>query len=200
MRYVDSDRGKGKPFDSHAYADRPAEEFLHPCFKPPPIVPDGSVNTDLDTPFPYDLPQSPTLREQLYFHYLCFRELFQAFASADLTVKPAKCFLLRQQVQYVGHVSAGGKRFPNPDKTKALREWETTHITTAKALKGFLGLANWYSMYRRNYAQHAAPLMEALKGKYMYEDVEAPGETTDPGGIPKKKRKRVKLTPKTGSH
>ena len=51
-------------------------------------------------------------------------------------------------------------------------------------------------MYIRNYAQHAAPLMEALKGKYMYEDVEAPGETTDPGGIPKKKRKRVKLTPK----
>ena len=51
-------------------------------------------------------------------------------------------------------------------------------------------------MYIRNYAQHAAPLMEVLKGKYMYEDVEAPGETTDPGGIPKKKRKRVKLTPK----
>ena len=51
-------------------------------------------------------------------------------------------------------------------------------------------------MYIRNYAQYAAPLMEALKGKYMYEDVEVPGETTDPGGIPKKKRKRVKLTPK----
>ena len=40
-------------------------------------------------------------------------------------------------------------------------------------------------MYIRNYAQHAAPLMEALKGKYMYEDVEVPGETTDPAGIPK---------------
>ena len=99
-------------------------------------------------------------------------------------------------MQYVGHVLAGGKCFPNPDKTKALREWETTHITTAKALKGFLGLANWYSMYIRNYAQHGAPLMEALTGKYMYEDVEAPGKTTDPGEIPNKKRKRVKLTPK----
>ena len=51
-------------------------------------------------------------------------------------------------------------------------------------------------MYIRNYAQHAAPLMEALKGKYMSEDVEAPAETTDPGEIPQKKRKRVKLTPK----
>ena len=30
----------------------------------------------------------------------------------------------------------------------------------------------------------------------MYEDVDVPGETTDPGGIPKKKCKLVKLTPK----
>ena len=92
VRYVDSDRGKGNVFDCHAYADRPADEFLHRCFEPPPILPDGSVNTDLDTPFSYDLPQSPTLREQLYFHYLCLRKVLHAFASADLTFKAAKCF------------------------------------------------------------------------------------------------------------
>ena len=51
VRFVDSDRGKGKRFDSHAYADRPTEEFLHPCFWTPPDLPDGSVNTNLDTPF-----------------------------------------------------------------------------------------------------------------------------------------------------
>ena len=51
-------------------------------------------------------------------------------------------------------------------------------------------------MYIRNYAQHSAPLMEALKGKYINEDVEVPGETTDPGGVPKKKCKRVQLAPK----
>ena len=196
VRYVDSDRFKGKRFDSPAYADRPVEEFLHPCFKPPPVLPDGSVNTFFDTPLPYGLPQSPTVREQIYLHYLCLRALFHAFGSADLTVKPARCFLLRQQVQCVGHVLAGGKPLLDPDKTKALREWQTTHITTAKALKSFLALANWYSMYIGNYAQHAEPLMEALKGKYMYEHVEVPGQTTDPGGLPKKSRKRVKLTPK----
>ena len=71
VRYLISDRSKGKLFDSQAYADRPAEEFLHPCFKHPPILPDGSGNTDLDTPFSYGFPQTPTLREQLYVHYLC---------------------------------------------------------------------------------------------------------------------------------
>ena len=122
VRYVDSDGGKGRRFDSLACADRPSEEFLHPCFKPLPILADGSVNSNLDTPFSYDFPRSPTFREQLYFHHLCLGELFHAFTSADGTVKPAKCFLLCQQVQYVGHVSAGVKRFPDPDKTRALQE------------------------------------------------------------------------------
>ena len=39
-------------------------------------------------------------------------------------------------------------------------------IKTPKQMKGFLGLANWYIIYTKNFAQHAAPLMESLKGKY----------------------------------
>ena len=33
-------------------------------------------------------------------------------------------------------------------------------------MKGFLGLANWYAIHIKHFAQHAAPLMESLKGKY----------------------------------
>ena len=166
--YAPSDHGPGKLFDSHAYADKPADTFLNPCFSPPPILPDGTANSDMVTPFSYIIPSHPSSQDKLYYHYLCMRELFHAFASADLTVKPEKCFLLRRQVQYVGHVLCNGKRFPNPSKTQALRDWEIKHITNAKALKGFLGLANWYSMYIRNYAKYAAPLMEALKGMYQF--------------------------------
>ena len=68
-------------------------------------------------------------------------------------------------------------------------------ITTTKALKGLLGLANWCSMYVTNYAQHAASLMEFLKGKYLYEEREA-GPDVDGNGLPIKARKRVRLTPK----
>ena len=69
-----------------------------------------------------------------------------ALASADLTVKPEKCTLLMRQVQYVGHVLREGQCFPSPAKTEALRLWDKNTIKTAKALKGFLGLTNWYSM------------------------------------------------------
>ena len=193
--YAPSDHGPGKLFDSHAYADKPADTFLNPCFSPPPILPDGTANSDMVTPFSYIIPSHPSSQDKLYYHYLCMRELFRAFASADLTVKPEKCFLLRRQVQYVGHVLCNGKRFPNPSKTQALRDTEIKHITNAKALKGFLGLANWYSMYIRNYAKYAAPLMEALKGMYQFEDVQG-GPAVDGNGLPCKARKRVKLTAK----
>ena len=69
-----------------------------------------------------------------------------ALALADLTVKPEKCTLLMHQVQYVGHVLREGQRFPSPAKPEALKVWDKNIIKTAKALKGFLGLANWYSM------------------------------------------------------
>ena len=59
-----------------------------------------------------------------------------------------------------------------------------------------MALAHWYSMYMRNYPWYAVPLIEAFQGGYIYEDVEVPAETTDPGGIPKKQPKHVKLTPK----
>ena len=105
-----------------------------------------------------------------------------ALASADLTVKPEKCTLLMRQVQYVGHVLCEGQRFPSPAKTEALRLWDKNTIKTAKALKGFLGLADWYSIYIENSAKYAAPLMDALKGKYLYE--ENGSTNSDGSGLP----------------
>ena len=61
-------------------------------------------------------------------------------------------------------------------------------------MKGFLGLVGWYQVYIDKFAQKAAPLMNALKGKYQYEprDPNAPQTST---GVPQK-RKKIKLTPK----
>ena len=50
-------------------------------------------------------------------------------------------------VKYVGHIPRNGKRFPDPSKTQAIAEWKWPDITSPKAVKGFLGLANWYSIY-----------------------------------------------------
>ena len=70
-------------------------------------------------------------------------------------------------------------------------------ITNPKQLKGFLGLANWYALYIPKFAQHAAPLNEALRGKYQFEAAAvSPNGRLNPDGTPLKKRKRVKLSAK----
>ena len=131
-------------------------------------------------------------QEYLQDHYAALHHLFTNLAKAKLYVKPEKCHLFQLQVQYCGHILREGRGCPSPAKTEAIRNWDHNTIKTPKALKGFLGLANWYSIYIPKYVTHAAPLMDALKGKYLYEQQTGPSITKD--GMPAKKRKRVKLS------
>ena len=78
---------------------------------------------------------------QAHAEKLC--ALFDALAEPQLTVKPEKCHLFKKRVQYVGHILQSGQRFPSPAKTEAVRQWQHDTITTAKQLKGFLGLVGW---------------------------------------------------------
>ena len=139
--------------------------------------------------------EDPVIRgEYIKQHYQDLAALFQALEEAKLTVKPSKCDLFKRVVQYVGHVLKGGKLYPSRSKTEALDKWDHTTINTAEKLKGFLGLVGWYQIYIPDFAKHAAPLMEALKGKYQYEapDPNAPKNNVNLHA----KCKRVKLTPK----
>ena len=56
--------------------------------------------------------------------------------------------------------------YPNLQKTAALASWKVDDIKTWNALKGFWRLANVYSIYIKDYATHAAPVMDALKTNY----------------------------------
>ena len=165
--------GKGEMEDSFAYQDSSGS---------------GRVTT---------LPLEPAARKAcLDHHFEVVWQCFEAFERAGLTVKPSKCHMFMQQVRYVGHVLCGGQRFPDPSKTEAIAKWRAEDIKTPKALKGFLGILNWYSIYIKNFAKYAAPLMDSLKGKYQYEppDPQTKGQL-DGNGKPIKKKK-IRLSPK----
>ena len=53
----------------------------------------------------------------------------------------------------------------NPEKTKAIREWEAPK--TKKGVRAFLGFANYYRAFIDKFATTAAPLT-ALTGKYPF--------------------------------
>ena len=63
--------------------------------------------------------------------------------------------------------------------TEAVGKWDHKTITTAKQLKGFLGLVGWYQVYIPRFAELATPLMEALKGTYQYAPPDPTDEKTD---------------------
>ena len=111
-----------------------------------------------------------------------------------MTVKPSKVHLFKRVVQYVGHILKDGCRFPSPTTISSIKEWKWESIVTAKQMKGFLGLMGWYQVHIKGFAELAAPLMNALKGKYQYEPKD-PNQPKTATGVPKK-RKMINLTPK----
>ena len=76
-----------------------------------------------------------------------------------VNIKKPQIFM--RSVQFCGHVLVEGKRFPAPDKLKAIKDWELPKTVTA--LRGFLGLANYYSSYVPHFAEYAAPLTSMLQ-------------------------------------
>ena len=68
-----------------------------------------------------------------------------------------------ERIKYCGHVLHGGMHRPAPSKVDAVRNWPKPK--TPKQMKGFLGVANWYSIYIRKFSNLAAPLMTSLQGK-----------------------------------
>ena len=101
-------------------------------------------------------------------HYHQVRALLLALAECHLQVKPEKCHMFMGRVKYCGHILEGGMRKPAPSKVAAIKERSEAMISTPKQMKGFLGVCNWYSIYIKNHAALAAPLMDSLHGKYSH--------------------------------
>ncbi|KAL0177020.1 hypothetical protein M9458_025914, partial [Cirrhinus mrigala] len=73
-----------------------------------------------------------------------------------LFVKAEKCVFHAQSVSFLGYiVSSEGIRM-DPDKVKAVVDWPTPD--SRKALQRFLGFANFYRRFIRNFSQLAASL------------------------------------------
>lgn len=88
-------------------------------------------------------------------------EVFTRLRAYGLKLKPAKCHLLEDEVQYLGHrVSATGVSI-DPSKISIVQEWPD--LGTVKDVRAFLGLQASFDDLA-GYTMIVAPLFRYLRG------------------------------------
>ena len=89
------------------------------------------------------------------------RMVFQELREANLKLKPSKCFLMREEVDYLGHRVTGHGVYPGASKVEAVRHWPAP--ATVDEVRSFLGLTGYYRKFVKDYAEKAVPLTMLLK-------------------------------------
>ena len=88
--------------------------------------------------------------------HLCnLASVFERLRQAGLKLKLSKCKLCRKNVTFLGHVVSEGVA-ADPSKTAVVASWPTPR--SKREIQQFLGLANYYRKFVKNFAAIAKPL------------------------------------------
>ncbi|GBG72367.1 hypothetical protein CBR_g11945 [Chara braunii] len=106
---------------------------------------------------------SKTLQE----HQGRLRQVLEKLREANFKINPKKCEWARTQVLYLGHVLDEDGIKPKDSKMAAIRDWPTPRALTE--LRSFLGLANYYRKFLRNFSTIAAPVRRLIKKEAIWQ-------------------------------
>ncbi|GBG85810.1 hypothetical protein CBR_g40620 [Chara braunii] len=105
---------------------------------------------------------SRTLEE----HQGHLRQVLEKLREANFKINAKKCEWAKTQVLYLGHVLDGDGIKPEDNKIAAIRDWLTPRTLTE--LRSFLGVANYYRKFVRNFSTIAAPLRRLLRKETIW--------------------------------
>ena len=89
-------------------------------------------------------------------HLHNLQQVLDRLRQAGLKLHPRKCHFLQHEVTFLGHVVSQKGVSPDPNKTSKVAQWPTPK--SAKEVQQFLGLANYYRKFIKNFAGMARPL------------------------------------------
>lgn len=89
-------------------------------------------------------------------HIQHVRLVLQRLLENRLYIKAEKCEFHTSSISFLGHIIKSGQVAADPQKIKAVVDWPIP--TSVKQLQRFLGFANFYRKFIKNYSSLAAPL------------------------------------------
>ena len=94
-------------------------------------------------------------------HLAELRRLFEKIRLANVTIRPSKCMLGYQTIEFVGHTVGTDEIKMEEEKIVKIEKAEIP--TTKKQVRAFLGLTGFYRKFIQNYAEIATPLTNLTK-------------------------------------
>lgn len=96
-------------------------------------------------------------------HLQHIRSVLSCLRSNKLFCKPKKCVFGVRQITYLGHHITGTTLSVDPEKLKAVKEWPVP--SSVSELRKFLGFANYFRRFIKEYSDISRPL-EEMTGRY----------------------------------
>ncbi|VDI38341.1 Hypothetical predicted protein [Mytilus galloprovincialis] len=98
-------------------------------------------------------------------HLANLRAVLQRFREYGLKLKPKKCELFQEKVEFLGRVVSRQGMNIGPGYIEDVKKWPTPHNT--KTVERFLGFANYHRAFIEGYSKIAIPLQD-VTGKRSF--------------------------------
>ena len=89
-------------------------------------------------------------------HIVHLEQVFERLVNANLCLKPSKCHFAKDEIAFLGHLVSASGVTPDPNKVAALVHW--LHPENVHRVRSFLGFANYYHRFIKEFATIAKPL------------------------------------------
>lgn len=88
-------------------------------------------------------------------------EIFERFREHNLKLQPEKCQFLMTEITYLGHRCTENGTKPDDGLTRVIQNYPCPK--NVKQVQSFLGLANYYRKFIKDFSKMAAPINHLLK-------------------------------------
>ena len=94
-------------------------------------------------------------------HQTIVKDVLKQLQDNDLYLRPEKCEFEKTEVEYLGLLISEGMVRMDPVKVTAVKDWATPK--SVRDVRGFLGFANFYRRFIRNFARIARQLNDLTR-------------------------------------